>query len=332
VAQEVLNANPGNVQARLLVVRGLVRQGEVDRAAAAIKDLAAKYPDAPAVLVEQGMIAGSRGDVAGARASFERALKTSPNDVDALLGLVSLDLAAGRTTDAVGRIDAALAKGTPGPSLLMVAARTYASVNDTARAEAILRRIIQSDPSSLGAYDLLARIYMTQGRVSDALTNFEKVTQGDPRQVSAQTMVATLLEAQRRVDEAVVRYEDILKIDPAAPVPANNLAWIYAERGELVRALQLARVAHNKLPGDPRVNDTLGWVYVKQKLYEMALAPLQKSVSLRPDNAQYHYHLGVAYAGLGQKGNARKSLERALQLQSNFDGADDARQKLKELG
>jgi Flp pilus assembly protein TadD len=108
---------------------------------------------------------------------------------------------------------------------------------------------------------------------------------------------------------------------------------MYASRGEqLDRALQLAQAAKADRPDDPEVNDTLGFVYLKKQLPSLAIPPLLVAVDRAPANPAYHYRLGLAYAQVGDKVQARREMERALQLKSDFDGADDARRVLGTLG
>ena len=114
-----------------------------------------------------------------------------------------------------------------------------------------------------------------------------------------------------------------------AAVAANNLAYLYTLRSEkLDTALQLAQTAKQKLPDDPAIIDTLGWVYYKKNLPDLAIPILRQSVEREPSNYLYHYHLGLAVSRTGDKPQARASLERALQLKSTGDEADDARRIL----
>ena len=65
-----------------------------------------------------------------------------------------------------------------------------------------------------------------------------------------------------------------MEADPRAAVAANNLAWMYASRGEqLDRALQLAQAAKAELPDDAAVSDTLAYVYIKKQLPRWPFRP-----------------------------------------------------------
>jgi Tfp pilus assembly protein PilF len=179
---------------------------------------------------------------------------------------------------------------------------------------------------------MLGQLYVTQNRLDQAITEFEAMAKRQPRSVGAPTMVAMILQLQGKNAEAQRRYESVIQIDPRAPVAANNLAWMYAEGGgNLDVALQLAQVAKEQLPDVPEVNDTLGYVYLKKNLANLAVAPLQLATEKDPQNPTYRYRLGLAYAGMGDKTSARRELERALKTRPDFPEAADARKALAAL-
>jgi tetratricopeptide (TPR) repeat protein len=332
LASRAVAAQPGNPEARLLLARGLMARGDLARAEQEMRLLESRYADVARVQAQMGILNAMKGDTAGARKSFERALQIDPKLIDAVAGLVSLDLHARNTAGAVATVEKQLAAGTPGADLLVLAGQTYAAANNQGKAEEMLRRAIDTDSANFQAYAVLGRLYLAQKRLDEARAEFDALTKKQPRSVAAHTMVATILDYQNRKPEAKQRYEQILAIDPEAPVASNNLAWMLAEGGgNLDIALQLAQTAVRRLPDNPDVSDTLGWVYYRKGLPSLSIPPFQKSVEKNPKNATYRYHLGLAYAKVGDVENARTHLNEAVTLDPSSKQAQEAREALKTL-
>ena len=111
-----------------------------------------------------------------------------------------------------------------------------------------------------------------------------------------------------------------------------NLAWNLAEKGgNIDEALTFARIAKEQMPKNTAVMDTLGWIYYQKGSYLNAVEELQDSVEGNSENPVIHYHLGLAYYKNNKADPAREYLARALELDPNFKGADDARKVLSEL-
>ena len=105
-------------------------------------------------------------------------------------------------------------------------------------------------------------------------------------------------------------------MDPRAAVASNNLAWMYAEKGEnLDLALKLAQAAKAELPDVAEVNDTLGFVYLKKNLPRAGdPAAAGGGGEGRRRSPAYRVRLGQAYAMTGDKVKARAELEQAVKL------------------
>jgi len=145
-------------------------------------------------------------------------------------------------------------------------------------------------------------------------------------------MAAMLHEARGDRPRATEIYEAIVARDPRAGIAANNLAWIYAEEGRLDEALRLARVAQDQLRRRPEGEDTLGWVQLQRGSVADAIAAFSRAVERAPGNPVYHYHLGLAYLQNGERQRGRDALQRALALNADFKGAEDARRRLAQSG
>jgi tetratricopeptide (TPR) repeat protein len=260
-------------------------------------------------------------------------LKTSPRDLEALEGIVAIDVAAGRGKAAVARVDDALKRAAPDASLLVVAARAHASMGDFDTTETLLLKAVEVDPDRLQPYNLLAALYTRQDRLEEAKQRLNDVLTRNPKSVGAATMIGMLLELQGRQAEGEKQYLAVLGIDPRAAVASNNLAWLYvAANKKLDDALQLARVAQQMLPDQANVNDTIGWIYYRKNMPEQAIGYLESAAEKQPQEPLHHFHLGMAYVKAGDWTKAKAELNRAFRLKADFDGAPEARKALTMIG
>jgi tetratricopeptide (TPR) repeat protein len=81
----------------------------------------------------------------------------------------------------------------------------------------------------------------------------------------------------------------------------------------------------------PAIMDTLGWIYYKKGVYDSAIEEFSSCVEKEPENPVFNYHLGLAYNKKWDYINAKKYLERALELEKDFKGADEARKILEQI-
>ncbi len=211
-------------------------------------------------------------------------------------------------------------------ALRLLAATVSLSLGDQKAAEEALRSAIEIDPSQFDAYSMLGQLYARQKRLDAARAEFERLAKLRPSSaVAAHTLIGMILEMEGKPKEARARYEKVVDLDSRAAVAANNLAWLYAEGGgNLDIALQLAQTAKTQLPDRPEVDDTLGWVYYRKNLPNLAVPPLQRSVEANPKNPIYHYHLGLAHLKNGNEKAAESALRQALRLDPGFEGSADA--------
>lgn len=89
-------------------------------------------------------------------------------------------------------------------------------------------------------------------------------------------------------------------------------------------------MSKEQLPEEPYVSDTLGWIYYKKNIADGAISHLSEAVEKLPNNPIVHYHLGMAYLKKGEKQLAKKSLERALEIQKDFTWMGGGKKALEE--
>ena len=94
---------------------------------------------------------------------------------------------------------------------------------------------------------------------------------------------------------------------------------------------QTARRDNQDKANDVKIADTLAWAYYAKGIYGMARDLLEDAVRESPDNATYHYHLGMVCIKLLDKPNAQLHLKKVIALAPNSPTARDAQSALSSL-
>ena len=329
---KIVAEQPRNLEARLLLLHGLIAVGDLPQATTQLTVLLQQAPGSATVQTAAGMLATVKKDADGARRAYAAALAADPKSYQALAGLLTAEMQGKKFGSAKALIEKQLSAMPNDPNVLLMAAQTYNAMGDAFETERALKKTVEVDPQSLQAYAMLGKMYYQQGRLDLARKELEGFVTRAPKSVPANTMLGTILELQGKKDEAKARYNQALQVDPRAAVAANNLAWINAHSNDnLDMALQLAQTAKSQLPNRHEVDDTLGWIYYKKGLSTLAIESLSNSTTRQPDNPSYNYHLALAHHQNGDKEQARKLLEKALKSNANFDGAAEAKKLLESI-
>jgi Tfp pilus assembly protein PilF len=330
-AEKAAEIAPRDPTVTVALARSLRAQGDLARAQRELATQIGREPNVAALRSELGWVLLERRDVAGARQSFEQALRLDSNATDARAGLVSADLTEGKKAQAQAQVDKWLAASPNDVTLKILAARTAMVSGRSDDGERLLRDVVTADPARLEAYDLLGRLYVSRGDMDRAMAEYRALANRSSSSAAGpRTMVGMINEARGRRDAAVEEYEQVLAANPRAGVAANNLAWIRAEEGRLDEAVRLANVATDVMRDRPEPYDTLGWIYYQQGQPARALSAFERALSHAPDNPTYHYHLGLTYLKLGDAARARAALNRAIELKPDSAPAADARKVLHE--
>src|SRR6185437_9725008 len=240
---------------------------------------------------------------------FEQALKTNPADTGALTGLVTLYENSGRAGETGARImqQMAMAKqrNAPAPSLAVMndlLSRYYVQHKDLAKGEATLKLALSQDPKNFNTYVLLGELYAQEKAFPQAQEQFAGAVKANPNSPGLWTLLGMLDEQVNMGSDAEQAYAKALALDPNNGIANNNLASRYSdEPNKLDQALVLAQRAKRALPTVPNVNDTLGWIYVNQSVYQLAIPLLQQAVTAQPTSTDFRVHLATALYRDGQK-------------------------------
>lgn len=124
---------------------------------------------------------------------------------------------------------------------------------------------------------------------------------------------AMIAEKLDRLDWLEADLNMIITSRPNNAMALNALGYTLADRTDrLEEAHDLIQRAVALEPRDPAILDSLGWVYFKQKEYDLAVKYLEKAYNLMPD-PEIASHLGEAYWVTGKKEKALEIWNQALE-------------------
>jgi tetratricopeptide (TPR) repeat protein len=132
-----------------------------------------------------------------------------------------------------------------------------------------------------------------------------------------------------RFPAAIEAYQAALRGEPRHVNANNGLATLYAERGELARAIALWRgltAGPDALsgPGAAFLFSNLGYAYLLNGDYQQAVGALERACVLDPLNYRAWRHLGGALDKLGQHERAQLMYKQASTLEQHDIKADYA--------
>ncbi|MFN3661027.1 MAG: tetratricopeptide repeat protein, partial [Brevinematales bacterium] len=127
----------------------------------------------------------------------------------------------------------------------------------------------------------------------------------------------------QRLDEASTALETSLTLEPSAS-SYNLLAYVYAlKKISLDKALLYVQKALEEEPENIAYKDTLGWVYYQKGEYDKALEVFAW-ILLKLDGGEIfegldeiYYHIGMVYEALKRPADARLMWEKGLSINPN---------------
>jgi len=178
----------------------------------------------------------------------------------------------------------------------------------------------------------LSRALSAQNRGPAAIEVLVQYIADHPEDRFVRTELATRYEAGGQFEAAAEQYREILRNGVADAKTAAKLASVYLRLNNR-QSIRLVEQAFLISPDDPYILDVHGWVLLQAgRDTSKAIKSLEKAVRRSPANASYKYHLGMAYLAQNRKNDALQTLTQAINLNPNFEGADEARRQIDLLG
>ena len=191
---------------------------------------------------------------------------------------------------------------------------------DWPSAEREFKRAIELNPNSALAHERYAECLRTRLRFDESRVQGERAQELDPLSSNAFSELALLYWMTRQYDESIAQFQKALDLYPNTAVIRTGLAWAYAMKHMYPQAL----AEFGKIPDQDKamaaenqfVASGLGWVYSLAGRQADALKIAQELKELSTHAYIDFYGPATIYAGLGDKDETVRLLERAYEQHS----------------
>lgn len=313
--QEAAAVDPSFVRADAELVALHLYRNEPQKAVRAAEAFKAKAPQDGLAHALSGRARMAAGDRAGARREYDAALALEADAPGALSGLAELDVAEGKSADAVRRYESRLAKRADEQLFLALAdlqRRTSERKDDPVDA---LRKGCATLPRSAALHAALARLYLERRDRSSALAVARQFAEVNAAEPAALELLAEVLFAAGQADESAATLEKLVASDPQAPRPLQRLAALQMQRRNPADAVATLKRAQRLAPNDLAVLTDLTVAQIASGTLDRAAESARGVQGRAPNRALGFVLLGDVRAVERNSVEAERAYRGALQLE-----------------
>lgn len=345
-ARQAHELRPEWSDARLILARALVLDGQVEAGLAEARELVEDSPGSGERL-EYALLLGSTGRTDEARDLLTEMLTEEPRNAEALRVLGLLELEAGNLDAAETRFNELLVSGRyPYEAFYYLGAiaenrgeweralQFYTRVRASqyvVDAQIRTSRVLLALGDGQAGVDHLAemaevmpeqaiallaargQLLEEMGDIDAALAAYDKGLRSNPENDTLLYARAFLFERLDRIDDAVEELRRMVETRPDDPTALNALGYTLADRTDRYREAQRYIKKALKLdPGNPAIIDSMGWVLYKRRRHGAALEHLERAYTLAPD-PEIAAHLGEVLWVSGNEARAERIWQETLE-------------------
>ena len=304
-AEELLKQDPDNLDARRMLGRiymralgnapdGRINEETLHSAIQQYQKITEKDPKDVESWVMLARLYRASNNSVEAEKAFDAALKTDPDNEEALTGLAMLYSDLGDTSRAIEKLKAATDKA-PNEHTLAALASAYEQSRDYKNAAAALRRAVEMSPDNPRLVEGLAEDLLYSDQLDEALKLYQQIASEDSREARPQVRIAQIYRAKRdyaKAQEALAKAKALEPDDMEAQFEQINLLEAQGKSSQAIAALktlldQTAKKSYSTGESSYRATllERLGQLYRTNLQYAPAVDEFRQAIALEPSGA-----------------------------------------------
>lgn len=223
-------------------------------------------------------------------------------------------LNSGQAAEAAEQFAKAQQHGGDAADLRLAYAMALQLIGDTSRAEQVLWKLAEQQPTCEEAYLQLFRAYLQREQAHRAIETLKTWLQNDPASINGHILEATVFLQAKQIPAAERTLNDLFAREPDNPDVLAALAAFYGQTGrmeEYIAKLEAQRAQH---PENRSAVEQLVLLYASQKRLAEATRVLDaaRASAAEEKDADLLYYIAGLYTRIGQKETTEEILEQIV--------------------
>jgi tetratricopeptide (TPR) repeat protein len=271
-------------------------------------------PDSPQVLQALGNFYFATKDLETAEHFFRSAAQRAPEQPMEKLRLIEFKARTGDLAEAkemLAELEAANPDYVPA---LLYRARVALQEQDYDKCAEYAKKVLERDRSNLDARLLRVRAALAQGDASRARKDLEGLRERHPKSPVIHHYLALAHLAENDLNRAANRLDEALNLNPEHDESILLLAQINLRRGDAGAAIELLEQLKSRQPAHVQANLLLAGTLAASGRPAEAASIYEELMEIHPGNPEIPFSLATLYRQQNRNERARAMFERALEL------------------
>jgi tetratricopeptide (TPR) repeat protein len=170
-------------------------------------------------------------------------------------------------------------------------ARVFYALEETAKAERFLKKVISQKPDLLDAHLLLSSVYLKQRNYASAVSILKKILELDPNRDDIHLDLGTTYLKMMRWQEAIPSLEKSFQLNSENKEAHFHIGQAYEELRDFGKAAEAYTAYLNSSPRDPQnVYVHLGTCQMETGQFEEAVVSFKEALKENPQDVKINYN------------------------------------------
>ena len=298
-------------------ISALLMDRQYDKALARLAFMAPTANDS-SVLILRGRARLGLGRFDEAREAFLEALRVTPNNADARIGLAIAAFGLNNVKEAQQLVDEGLEQDPQNYLGWMLKGEIAMSLYNAVAAQAAFEQALAIVEDDLPARLSVVQSLLVQGKFEQASADLGVLLEENPRNPGLLLLSAqNELTGNNNIDAAEEALTIALNRSPEDTSCLLLMGWVMLMKGDLENALENLNAHQVLLPADPAGAKLLAFVLQRRGELLRGIEVLQRAVDKSPEDIELVSMLGNAYLQVGEQEKANPYFSQAVAMAPN---------------